>query len=100
MIEVSTPKHATGTAYHPWHLAETEKEPEMHELIKINTSKIGNQEVNAVSGRDLHAFLEVGKTFAAWMPEQIEAFGFEEGKDYEIQEGLSVPDSESAKAAE
>lgn len=70
----------------------------MHELIKINLATIGSERVNAVDGRELHAFLGVGKVFAAWMPEQIEAYGFVEHQDYESFEGLSFPNSESSKA--
>jgi anti-repressor protein len=55
----------------------------MQELITINKTQIVGKDINAVNGRDLHAFLEVGKVFAAWMPEQIEAFGFEDHKDFE-----------------
>ena len=56
----------------------------MDELIKLTKTKIGAEDVNSVSGRELHAFLEVGKIFAAWMPEQIEAFGFLEHQDFEV----------------
>ena len=51
--------------------------------VGITDSMGRAQEANAVNGRDLHAFLEVGKVFAAWMPEQIESFGFIEHTDYE-----------------
>lgn len=54
------------------------------ELIPIQKAQLGESEVNAVSGRDLHAFLEVGKDFSAWMPEQIEAFGFQGGVDFGV----------------
>lgn len=47
-------------------------------------SSIGGEQVNAVDGRKLHGFLGVGKAFAAWLPEQIEAFGFQEHQDYEV----------------
>ena len=68
------------------------------ELIPVMPATIGGEQINAVDGRGLHTFLEVGKVFAAWMPEQIEAFGFQEHRDFEITEGLSFPNSESAKA--
>jgi phage anti-repressor protein/phage antirepressor YoqD-like protein len=54
------------------------------ELIPIQKAQIQGEQVNAVSGRDLHAFLEVGKDFSAWMPESIEAFGFVEHQDFEV----------------
>jgi len=53
------------------------------ELIHVTKAQFGGQEANAVNGRDLHAFLEVGKHFSTWMPEQIESFGFIEHTDYE-----------------
>jgi anti-repressor protein len=56
----------------------------MHELIKITNANFSGQKVNAVDGRELHAFLGVGKVFAAWMPEQIEAYGFLEHQDFEV----------------
>ncbi len=56
----------------------------MHELIKISAASFSGQKVNAVDGRELHAFLGVGKVFAAWMPEQIEAYGFVEHQDFEV----------------
>ena len=56
----------------------------MHELIKITNANFSGQKVNAVDGRELHAFLGVGKDFSAWMPEQIEAYGFLEHQDFEV----------------
>ena len=54
------------------------------ELIPIQRTTLGGGEVNAVSGRDLHAFLEVGKKFADWITDQVESFGFVEGSDFEV----------------
>lgn len=51
----------------------------MQELIKISTTESGSQ---AVSARELHKFLEVGKVFGAWITERIEQFGFVENQDY------------------
>ncbi len=53
-------------------------------LITIQAARIAGTEVNAVNGRDLHAFLEVGKHFGSWITEQIEAFGFLENQDFEV----------------
>nr|DAG88294.1 MAG TPA: AntA/AntB antirepressor [Herelleviridae sp.] len=52
----------------------------MDQLIKIDERK-GLQTVNA---RELHAFLEVGKVFAAWIQERIAQYGFVEHQDYEV----------------
>jgi len=67
-------------------------------VLPVNLAQFGGDQVNAVSGRGFHAFLEVGKVFRAWMPEQIEAVGFVEHQDYEVMSGLSCPDSDSSKA--
>lgn len=52
----------------------------MQPLIKID-NRDGRQTVNA---RELHAFLEVGKVFAAWIQERIEQYGFVENQDFII----------------
>jgi anti-repressor protein len=51
----------------------------MTELIKIETNENGQQ---AVSGRELHEFLEVGRDFTTWMKQMI-GYGFGEHSDYE-----------------
>ena len=51
-----------------------------------------------VSARNLHSFLEVGKVFRAWIQDRIEAFGFVEGQDYVVVEGLSRPDLDASKS--
>ena len=67
-------------------------------LINVNERDLGNGSVQTVNARDLHAFLEVGKVFAAWIKERIEQYGFADGTDYVTFENLSFPKSESAKA--
>lgn len=52
----------------------------MSELIPIQD----NDGVQAVMGRDLHAFLEVGAEYRHWFPRMV-AYGFEEGKDYTVK---------------
>jgi len=49
------------------------------DLIRIETTAKGNK---AVSGRELHKFLEVGKDFSTWMKDRIEKFNFVENSDY------------------
>ena len=51
----------------------------MKELIKI-TQKDGNQ---AVSARDLHDFLEIGKDFSSWIKVQIDRCDLIENVDYQ-----------------
>lgn len=40
--------------------------------------------IQAVTGRDLHAFLDVDTEYRHWMPRMI-SYGFEEGKDYAVK---------------
>ena len=54
--------------------------------------------VVAGSARQLHSFLEVGKDFSNWVKDRIDAFGFVEGQDFVIVEGLSTPNLVSAKS--
>lgn len=50
----------------------------MNELIKTITRDDGTI---AVSGRELHDFLKVGKDFSNWFKDMA-SYGFEEGKDF------------------
>ena len=52
----------------------------MTELIKI-TEQNG---VQAVSARELHKFLEVGKDFSNWIKDRINKYDFVEGIDFEV----------------
>ena len=54
--------------------------------------------VLAGSARQLHSFLEVGKVFGAWLQDRIGSFGFVEGQDSVIVEGLSRPDLDASKS--
>ena len=51
----------------------------METLINVWQTEKGNQ---AVSGRDLYNFLEVGREFANWIKGRIEKYGFVENKDF------------------
>lgn len=50
----------------------------MNELIKINTNQNGEPRI---SGRELHAFLEVKMAYKDWFPRMAE-YGFTEGVDF------------------
>ena len=54
----------------------------MNELIQVAERQIGDGTIQTVNARDLHAFLEVGKVFAAWIQERIAQYGFVEHHDY------------------
>jgi len=53
-----------------------------NDLIRIETKRIGDQEVNAVDARELHTFLESKTRFSDWIDRKIRKYGFEEGADY------------------
>lgn len=50
----------------------------------IHDFELGGRQVRAVNARELHAFLQVGKVFAAWITERIAQYGFEQGRDFEV----------------
>ncbi|WP_208541325.1 antA/AntB antirepressor family protein [Bartonella capreoli] len=54
----------------------------MNTLITISKQTVGQETVQTVNARDLHAFLEVGKKFADWITNRINQYEFEERKDY------------------
>lgn len=50
----------------------------------VSEGAIGGSLVQTVNARDLHAFLGVGKVFAAWIGERIHQYGFEENRDFVV----------------
>lgn len=56
----------------------------MNELIQVAPRKIGDDSTQTVNARELHAFLEVGKVFAAWIQDRITQYGFVEGRDFAL----------------
>lgn len=52
------------------------------DLIAISSSRIGAQEVQTVSARDLHTFLEVSTAFTTWITRRVEEYGFVYGRDF------------------
>lgn len=56
----------------------------MSELFKLQSQDLGGAPVQTVNARDLHAFLEVGKVFAAWIQERIAQYGFVEHHDFAV----------------
>ena len=53
-------------------------------LIPVNQSQVGDDLVQTVNARDLHAFLEVGKDFSNWIKDRISLYGFVEHVDYVV----------------
>ncbi len=54
----------------------------MYELIKVESQKIGNEEINAVDARGLHAFLESGAQFGNWIQDRIKQYDFVPDTDF------------------
>lgn len=54
----------------------------MKELIKITKQVIGESEINAVDGRELHEFLENKYQFSNWIQDRIIQYNFIEGVDF------------------
>lgn len=50
----------------------------------VSEGRIGDAEIQSVSARELHAFLQVGKVFGAWITERIAQYEFEDGRDFEV----------------
>ena len=53
-------------------------------LIPVNQSQVGDDLVQTINARDLHAFLEVGKDFSNWIKDRISLYGFVEHVDYVV----------------
>ena len=51
----------------------------MEQLVNVWLTEKGNQ---AVSAKELHSYLEVGRDFSNWIKNRIEKYGFVEDKDY------------------
>ena len=62
----------------------------MNELIKLTQSAINGELQQTVDARELHAFLEVGKVFAAWIKNRLDTLGSIEGQDYLVLKGESL----------
>ncbi len=56
----------------------------MDGMIEVRKEIIGGGEVNALSAREFHVFLENGKQFSDWIKDRITKYGFMEGVDFII----------------
>jgi len=70
------------------------------ELIKIDTIVIGDEEVNSISTRELHEFLEVKTLYASWIKRRLKQLGAIENEDYFIlsKNGKNKSDTRGRKA--
>ncbi len=55
------------------------------QLVPVMEGKIAGVSMLVVDARELHSVLEVGKDFTDWIKNRIKAYGFEEGKDFELR---------------
>jgi len=55
------------------------------ELLPIRILPLGEDQVNAISARDLHAFLEVKSEFKDWIRNRIQQYNFIDHQDYEVE---------------
>ncbi|OEZ90698.1 antA/AntB antirepressor family protein [Duganella phyllosphaerae] len=72
------------SAYEPHTLLARQPASDIARLVPVRTAMIGGKLIQSVSARELHAYLNVGKLFAAWMPERIAQYGFFLQQDYEV----------------
>jgi anti-repressor protein len=56
----------------------------MNELIHIQTTQIGAENVNSVNSRDIYEYLEVNTKYADWIKRAIEKYDFVENEDFTI----------------
>ncbi|WP_336288698.1 antA/AntB antirepressor family protein [Bartonella sp. CB60] len=54
----------------------------MNTLIEITEQAIGQEIIQTVSARDLHAFLEVTSKFADWIKNRIKEYNFQKNQDF------------------
>lgn len=59
-------------------------------LVPVFLSAIGGVPAHVCDGRALHAFLEVGELFAAWIKALIEKYGFQQDQDFAIAMEKSI----------
>ncbi len=67
----------------------------MTEIVKILPQKIGEQEQNVISARDLYKFLSVKKDFSDWIKDQIERTGLKQDVHYMVLHKVFPPKGEN-----
>lgn len=56
--------------------------PAAQQLVRVFDGQIGGRPAQVCDGRELHAFLQVGRDFSSWFSERVKKYKFEEGLDY------------------
>lgn len=54
----------------------------MNELIRISETKVGNDLIQTVNAKELHAYLGSRQDFSHWIKSRISAFGFTQDIDF------------------
>jgi anti-repressor protein len=54
------------------------------QLIPVFEGQIGEAPMLVCNARELHRFLVVGKDFSTWIKDRINTYGFEEGRDFQL----------------
>ncbi|MCZ2158902.1 antA/AntB antirepressor family protein [Bartonella sp. 220] len=54
----------------------------MNTLIPISEQTFGQETVQTVNARELHAFLEIGKDFSNWITDRIKKYNLLENQDF------------------
>lgn len=71
----------------------------MSDLIKYLLPIVQMEDsVQAVMGRDLHKFLQIGARYNDWFPRMV-AYGFEEGTDYLLKNEYPTPPAGNANTS-
>ncbi|CDO46372.1 antA/AntB antirepressor family protein [Bartonella henselae] len=70
----------------------------MNTLIEIKEQVIGQDIVQTVNARDLHAFLEAKRDFSNWIKDRISKYNFIEGQDFIKTQDLRSPNLANAKS--
>lgn len=67
------------------------------ELVPMYEQQIGGELVQTVNGRELHAFLSIGRDYSNWIKDRIAEYGFVEGLDYLRIKGFDSPNLANQK---
>jgi len=56
----------------------------MNDLIHIQQSQIGADNVNSVNSRDIYDYLEVKTTYSNWIKRAVDKYDFVENEDFTV----------------
>lgn len=61
----------------------------MNQIISVRNSIVGDQEIQTVNARELHAFLISKQEFSNWIRARIDQYGFTEGQDFTVDKFIN-----------